>query len=90
MARESPQAYNLATVRFVSHVAFHPNYSFICPKCGKRIEVIIDFDKVGEKRAAEIFLKCLSPGGCGWSGELSMSQGARIPGASSVILLGEQ
>lgn len=83
MARDSQQAYNLATVRFASHVAFHPNYSFICPNCGKHMEVIIDFSKVGEKRDAEIFLKCLSPGGCGWSGELSMSQGAPIPGASN-------
>jgi hypothetical protein len=61
MARDSPQAYNLATVLFAFHVAFHPNYFFNCPNCGKRIEVIIDFDKVGEKREAEIFLKCLTP-----------------------------
>lgn len=47
------------------------------------MEVIIDFSKVGEKRDAKIFLKCLPPGGCGWSGELSMSQGAPIPGPSS-------
>lgn len=82
MAEDSPNAYNLATVRFASNVVFHPNYSFICPNCDKRMEVIIDFSKVGEKRDAEIFLKCLPPGGCGWSGELSMCHGTPIPGAS--------
>lgn len=70
------RTYNSATVPFALKAAFHPNYFFLCPKCAKRIEVIIDFEKVGEKRDAQIFLKCLPPGGCGWSGELSMSKGA--------------
>jgi hypothetical protein len=60
-------------------IAFHPNYYFICPNCGNRIEVIIDFEKAGKKPDAEIFLKCLRPGGCIWSGELPMSKGAPIP-----------
>jgi len=70
------QAYNLTTMPRV----FDPNYFFVCPNCGKRIEVIIDFEKVNEKPDAEIFLKCLSPGGCRWSGELPMSKGAPMPG----------
>jgi hypothetical protein len=43
-------------------IAFHPNYFFMCPNCGKRIEVIIDFEKVDRKPDAEIFLKCLPHG----------------------------
>ena len=42
--------------------AFHPNYLFICPNCGKRIEVIIDFEKVGQKPGAEIFLNLFATG----------------------------
>ena len=64
--------------------AFDPNYFFTCPNCGKRIEVIIDFEKVDLKPDAEIFLKCLSPGGCGWSGELPMSKGAPMPGVPGI------
>jgi hypothetical protein len=78
------QAYNLTTVPIAFRPAvpfvFHPNYFFICPNCGKRIEVIIDFEKVGQKSDAEIFLNCLPPGGCRWSGELPMSMGVPIPG----------
>ena len=59
--------------------AFNPNYVFVCPNCEKRIEVIIDFEKVGQKSDVEIFLNCLPPGGCRWSGELPMFKGAPIP-----------
>ncbi|MGB8031408.1 MAG: hypothetical protein WCF30_17285 [Terracidiphilus sp.] len=62
------------------HVSFHPNYFFTCPNCGKRIEVIIDFEKVNRKPDAEIFLNCLPPGGCRWCGELPMSKGVPMPG----------
>ena len=61
-------------------IAFHPNFFFVCPNFGKRIEVIIDFEKAGEKPGAEIFLNCLPPGGCRWSGELPMFKGAPMPG----------
>jgi predicted RNA-binding Zn-ribbon protein involved in translation (DUF1610 family) len=60
-------------------IAFHPNYFFVCPNCGKRIEVIIDFKKVWQKPDAEIFLNCLPLGGCRWSGELPMSKGSPMP-----------
>jgi hypothetical protein len=77
---------NLTTMPVPFHPAvpidFNPNYFFICPNCGKRIEVIIDFEKVGKKPDAEIFLNCLPPGGCRWSGELPMSKGAPVPGAA--------
>jgi hypothetical protein len=83
-ARVAKQAYNLTTMPVPYHpavpIAFHPNYFFICPNCGKRIEVIIYFEKVDQKPDAEIFLKCLPPGGCKWSGELPMFKGAPIPG----------
>ncbi len=78
------RAYNLTTMPVPFHpavpIAFHPNYFFICPNCGKCIEVIIDFEKVRQKSDAEVFLNCLPPGGCRWSGELPMSKGAPMQG----------
>jgi predicted RNA-binding Zn-ribbon protein involved in translation (DUF1610 family) len=66
---------------------FDPNYFFVCPNCGKRIEVIIDFEKVGHEPDVEIFLKCLPPGGCKWSGELPMSKGAPMPGVPNYFFV---
>jgi predicted nucleic acid-binding Zn ribbon protein len=60
-------------------IVFQPNHFFVCPNCGKRIEVIIDFEKLDQRPNAEIFLKCLPPGGCGWCGDLPMFKGAPIP-----------
>ena len=56
-----------------------PNYFFRCPKCGKLIVVVFDWEhRVPGSDPVLEGLTCYkigSPKGCGWTGKLPASEG---------------
>jgi hypothetical protein len=58
-----------------------PNYFFSCPQCRKQIVVFFDWKNKSDDVVLEglCCLKVGEPKGCGWTGDLHVSEGHPLP-----------